>query len=49
VLQLKDSSLLRSQAYIAGQWVGADSGLTSEVLNPAVCGDINSAQRSAVR
>ena len=35
MLQLKDSSLLREQAYIGGQWVGADSGQTSAVLNPA--------------
>ena len=35
MLKLKDSSLLRQQAYIGGVWVGAESGLTSEILNPA--------------
>ena len=34
-LQLSDSSLLQTQAYINGQWVDADSGATFEVLNPA--------------
>lgn len=32
---LKDCSLLRSQLYIDGQWVDADSGDTMPVLNPA--------------
>jgi len=32
---IKDVSLLRGQAYIDGSWVGADSGATFEVLNPA--------------
>jgi len=30
-----DTSLLRQQAYIGGQWVDADSGKTFDVLNPA--------------
>lgn len=34
-LQLKDASLLKTQAYINGQWVAADNGGTFEVKNPA--------------
>ncbi|WP_168789851.1 NADP-dependent succinate-semialdehyde dehydrogenase [Paraburkholderia aromaticivorans] len=34
-LSLKDPSLLKSQAYIAGEWQGADDGTTFEVKNPA--------------
>jgi succinate-semialdehyde dehydrogenase/glutarate-semialdehyde dehydrogenase len=34
-LNLKDPTLLRSQAYINGQWVDADSGATFAVTNPA--------------
>ncbi|MBX3422113.1 MAG: NAD-dependent succinate-semialdehyde dehydrogenase [Pirellulaceae bacterium] len=33
--QLRDSTLFRSQALIAGQWCDADSGQTLRVLNPA--------------
>jgi succinate-semialdehyde dehydrogenase/glutarate-semialdehyde dehydrogenase len=33
--QLKDSSLLKSQAFIAGAWVDADSGKRFNVDNPA--------------
>ena len=33
--QLKDRKLLRSQAYIDGAWVAADSGATLTVRNPA--------------
>ncbi|GGA12365.1 NAD-dependent succinate-semialdehyde dehydrogenase [Neptunicoccus cionae] len=32
---LNDPSLLCSQAYVAGEWVDADSGATFEVKNPA--------------
>ncbi len=32
---LKDSTLLRHQSFINGEWVGADSGKTFPVLNPA--------------
>ena len=32
---LTDSSLLRSQLYIDGEWVDADDGSTVPVLNPA--------------
>jgi succinate-semialdehyde dehydrogenase / glutarate-semialdehyde dehydrogenase len=35
MLKLKDPSLLRSQLYIDGQWVDADSGSTMGVTNPA--------------
>lgn len=33
--KLKDPGLLRQQAYIDGEWVGADTGATLEVINPA--------------
>ncbi|WP_051608881.1 NADP-dependent succinate-semialdehyde dehydrogenase [Fodinicurvata fenggangensis] len=33
--QLKDAKLFRQEAYINGEWVGADSGATNEVSNPA--------------
>ncbi len=32
---LKDSTLLRHQSYIHGEWVGAQSGKTFPVFNPA--------------
>ena len=35
MLQLKDPSLLRQQAYIDGQWRDADGGATLAVTNPA--------------
>ena len=35
MLKLKDSSLLRQQAYVAGEWVDADNGATVAVTNPA--------------
>jgi succinate-semialdehyde dehydrogenase/glutarate-semialdehyde dehydrogenase len=35
MLQLKDPTLLRQQAYINGQWSGADNGATLAVTNPA--------------
>ncbi|WP_454827287.1 NADP-dependent succinate-semialdehyde dehydrogenase [Paraburkholderia xenovorans] len=34
-LTLKDPSLLKTHAYIAGEWQGADDGSTFEVKNPA--------------
>ncbi|MCO4892402.1 NADP-dependent succinate-semialdehyde dehydrogenase [Cupriavidus sp. WGtm5] len=34
-MQLKDTGLLRAQAYIAGNWQDADSGATFTVTNPA--------------
>ena len=34
-MKLNDSTLLRQQAYIDGQWVDADSAKTFDVLNPA--------------
>jgi succinate-semialdehyde dehydrogenase/glutarate-semialdehyde dehydrogenase len=35
MIHLKDPSLFRQQAYIDGQWVGADNGQTFDVTNPA--------------
>ena len=35
MLKLKDTSLLRSQLHINGDWVDADSGATMGVFNPA--------------
>lgn len=35
MLNLKDPSLFNQLAYIDGQWVGADSGATFDVTNPA--------------
>lgn len=34
-IQLKDPGLLKTQAYIDGQWIDADSGATFAVTNPA--------------
>ena len=34
-IRLRDPSLLRTQAYINGEWVNADSGETFDVTNPA--------------
>ena len=34
-MNLKDGGLLKNQCYIDGQWVGADSGATRKVQNPA--------------
>ena len=35
MMKLRDPQLLREQAYVNGAWVGADSGATFEVTNPA--------------
>ena len=35
MMQLKDPTLLRQQAYLNGQWCDADSGETCPVTNPA--------------
>jgi len=35
MLQLKDPTLLRQQAYLAGLWCDADDGTTIDVINPA--------------
>ncbi len=35
ISQLKDSSLLKTQSYINGQWVDADNGTTFDVTDPA--------------
>ena len=34
-MQLSDKSLLKTQAYVDGQWIDADNGETLAVLNPA--------------
>jgi succinate-semialdehyde dehydrogenase/glutarate-semialdehyde dehydrogenase len=34
-MQLKETSLLKNQNYIDGQWVAADSGAVTEIRNPA--------------
>ena len=34
-MQISDQGLLKTQAYIDGKWVDADSGDTLPVLNPA--------------
>ena len=34
-MQISDSSLLKSQAYVAGKWIDADSGEKQAVINPA--------------
>ncbi len=35
MVDLKDRALLRSQAFIGGEWVGADSGAVTSIDNPA--------------
>ena len=35
MIKIDDTSLLREQAFIDGEWVDADSGETLEVHNPA--------------
>jgi succinate-semialdehyde dehydrogenase / glutarate-semialdehyde dehydrogenase len=35
MLKLSDSGLLKSDAFIDGAWVAADSGARFDVLNPA--------------
>lgn len=35
MLQLKDPSVFKQQAYVAGQWIDADNGKTVAVTNPA--------------
>ncbi len=35
MLKLKDASLFRQQAYVAGKWIDADDGATVAVTNPA--------------
>jgi succinate-semialdehyde dehydrogenase / glutarate-semialdehyde dehydrogenase len=39
-MQLKDPSLLRSQAYVNGEWTSSTSGKTHEVHNPATGGKL---------
>ncbi|WP_250459915.1 NAD-dependent succinate-semialdehyde dehydrogenase [Microbulbifer litoralis] len=35
MLDLKNTSLLRTQSYVDGQWIDADSGNTFDITNPA--------------
>ncbi|MBO9650575.1 MAG: NAD-dependent succinate-semialdehyde dehydrogenase [Variovorax sp.] len=46
MIQLKDPSLLRSAAYIAGQWCNADSGLTISVRNPATGDEVGTVPKA---
>jgi succinate-semialdehyde dehydrogenase/glutarate-semialdehyde dehydrogenase len=34
-MQISDQTLLKTQAYVNGQWIDADSGATLAVTNPA--------------
>ena len=34
-LKIKNKDLMKDKAYIDGQWVGADSGKSFDVVNPA--------------
>jgi succinate-semialdehyde dehydrogenase/glutarate-semialdehyde dehydrogenase len=34
-MNISDQGLLRTQAYVDGEWIDADSGETLAVLNPA--------------
>ncbi len=34
-IQISDQALFKTQAYINGQWIDADSGATLPVTNPA--------------
>ena len=38
-IRLRDPALFREQCYVAGGWVGADSGATFDVTDPAT-GDV---------
>ena len=44
-LGMKDLSLFREQAYIAGNWSDADRGEKDEVLNPATGGVLGTVPR----
>ena len=35
MIKLQDASLWKERAFIAGSWAAADSGLTTEIRNPA--------------
>ena len=51
-LQLKDSTLLRQQAYVNGRWCEADSGQRTEIRNPAtneVVGSVPNMGRTETR
>ena len=34
-MQISDQGLLKTQAYVDGKWINADSGDTLAVINPA--------------
>ena len=38
-MELQDPTLLRTQAYVGGEWIDADSGATFDVTDPAT-GDV---------
>ena len=48
MLNLKDPSLLRQQAYINGEWCDAASGKTLDVLNPATGQTIGKVARAGI-
>jgi succinate-semialdehyde dehydrogenase/glutarate-semialdehyde dehydrogenase len=52
IQKLKDSSLFRTQAFVAGAWIDADNGATIDVTNPAdgsVLGSVPSLGAAEVR
>src|SRR5581483_3919684 len=48
-LRLKDPTLLRTQCYIGGQWIAADSGATLDVVNPATGLKLGTVPRAATQ
>ncbi len=46
-MQLQDANLLRTLCYVAGRWVGADSGATLDVVNPATGNVIGTVPRGS--
>lgn len=34
-MSLTDTTLLKTRAYVGGEWIDADSGATFDVVNPA--------------
>ncbi len=47
-MQLSDPSLLHDKAYINGQWISADSGQTTPIINPATGEEIAQVPRMGV-
>ena len=41
-MELQDPTLLRTQAYVGGEWIDADSGATFDVTDPATGDDVAS-------